>query len=150
MRHFLALTTFAALVAQSGFADDSASAAKTKSPISAAVTYANWEYYSNLVIAPGQSINLDSGIDYSSSEAVAVTARSADSDIANLSMQAYWTLSGANYFNSAEVVNGSTFPYGNVGGAKFNVFGNVFRLTLVNNGAAPMRLVQVTVFTRII
>ncbi len=105
-----------------------------------------WEYWVNLTIPAGGSLDLDSDIDFSYSENVRVTVRSDFGNLAEVTLGAYWTVPPAPFFNVADVVNGNTFYYRNVGGATFNTYGNWFRLRITNNGGSAVTLRQVLMF----
>lgn len=113
------------------------------------ISSSSWEVWSNVIIPAGGSVDIDSDTDFSSSDTVRVTVRSANADLADLAVNAYWSVPQANYYNNSAVVTGDTFYYANVGAAMFNTYGNQFRLRLVNNGNRTMTLTQVTVFARI-
>jgi hypothetical protein len=107
-----------------------------------------WEYWVNLTIPAGSSLDLDSDLDFSYSDNVRVTIRSSDSgDLSDVVLDAYWTVPQAPFFNLADVVKGDTFYYRNVGGATFNTYGSRFRLRIINNGATAVTLRQVLMFT---
>jgi hypothetical protein len=113
-------------------------------------TYSGWEFWTNVIIPPGGSLNFDSQMDFSSSDTVRVTLRSENDSLALVVASAYWSVPQLPSFNSAETVTGDTFYYSNVGGATFNCYGSQFRLHITNNGSAPVTLSQVLMFTRLI
>lgn len=145
-------------------ADDSAATTKTPglkpssakatprlvSPSPQQDTYSSWEFWTNVIIPPGGSVNFDSQMDYSSSDTVRVTFRSENDSLTFMVASAYWSVPQLPLFNSAETVTGDTFYYSNVGGASFQCYGNQFRLRITNNGSAPVTLSQVLMFTRLI
>ena len=108
----------------------------------------SWEYWYNLAIAPGDVFLLDSKLDFSQSDTVRVTVRSANSDLPSLRLTAFWTVPGAQLFNASEVVTGDGFFYNNAGGAVFATYGTQFRLELANTGSSSMTLAQVIIFAR--
>ncbi len=110
---------------------------------------ANAEVYVDVTIGPGQSAVLDSGFDYTDADMVRVSVQSADFDLGNLQLQAYWSVPDANFYNLTDVVDGSTFIAANVGGAPFMVYGSQFRLVLMNTGSSTITLVQVMVFPHV-
>src|SRR5262245_51147668 len=105
-----------------------------------------WEYWINLTIPAGGSVDLDSDINFSYSENVRVTIRSDSGNLADVVLAAYWTVPQAPFFNVAEVVKGDTFYYRNAGGATFNTYGSRFRLRIINNGDSAVTLRQVLIF----
>jgi hypothetical protein len=109
-------------------------------------SYADWDVWRNVTIAPGESVNLDSDINFSSADAARVSMRSHNDDLPDIRMNAYWAVPQAEFFNVAEVVTGATFPYSNTGGASFRAYGNRFRLRLTNTGSSTIYLIQVVVF----
>lgn len=127
---------------------DTAKHAKpAKTAAKAAVSYSNWEVYRNITIPAGESVSLDSGIDFSSADQVGVTVRSVSGgDLTDLLVQGYWSVPEADFYNVAEVISGSSFPYLNVGGASFHVYGSQFRLIVRNDGISDITLQQITVF----
>jgi hypothetical protein len=112
-------------------------------------SYGDWAVWRDITITPGQSVHLDSDMDFSASDTARVSIRSHYSDLPNLEMNAYWTVPQALYWNVADVVRGGTFAYTNVGGAVFNTYGSQLRLRLTNTGSATMYLSQVVIFTRV-
>jgi hypothetical protein len=113
------------------------------------------EVFEDLVIAAGKSITLDSGLDYSSSDSVAVSVlciicSTASTSLGNsgLVLQARWTVADANSYVATENRAATTFPYSDSGGAVFNVFGPQFRLVLQNRGTQTIAIQQVTIFHR--
>jgi len=115
----------------------------------AALSTANSEVYKNITIAPGQSTNIDSNIDYSAADRVAITYVGASgTDFSGLEVQALWSVASADYWGIAETDNGGNFPYTNAGGSIFQVFGNQFRLVLVNSGKTTITITQLLVYAR--
>ncbi len=119
-------------------------------PTPVPATSAKYEYYTNVIIPANQSVNLDSALDYSSSDTVAVTVRSAKADIANLIGTAYFTVPNATEYFTQDVFSGQNFNYSNTGGAVFTVCGPQFRLTLQNLSTATITLTSVLVYTHIL
>lgn len=119
-------------------------------PSAASLSYSTWEVYKFFNIGPGQAVNLDSGIDFYASDLVSVTIRAASGsvDLTDLEVLAYWSFPDADYWSVAETSHGLDFPFTNVGGAVFNVYGSQFRLRLVNNGTSTLSLAQVTIRCR--
>jgi hypothetical protein len=112
-------------------------------------TFSQWEYWTNVTISPGSSVNLDAQFDYSTTDTVRVTVRSAGSDLSNFVMSSYWAVPHLSSYGVADVVVGTSFPYMNAGGATFNTYGSQFRLQVTNNSANPITLTQVLVFARV-
>ena len=121
---------------------------KTNGTAPRSYSYADWEVWRDITIAPGQSVNLDSGISFSTADTARVSIRSHNADLRDIVMDAYWAVPQAEFYNVAEIVTGDTFPYRNVGGATFTTYGNQFRLRLTNTGTSTMFLAQVIVFAR--
>jgi len=134
--------------AKSGVSSIPPSRTQPRTDVSPKDTYSEWAYWTNLTIQPGASVNLDSSLDYSTTDTVRVTVRSDAGDIANLVMSAYWSIPQVDFYGVADVVAGASFPYNNAGGATFNVYGSQFRLQLTNTGSDPMKLTQVLTFAR--
>jgi hypothetical protein len=118
-----------------------------------AASVANSEVFENLVIAAGKTLTLDSAMDYSSNDTVAVSVlciicSTAATSLGNsgLVLQARWTVADAGDYVTTENRPATTFPYSDAGGAVFNVFGPQFRLVLQNKGAQTIALQQVTIF----
>ena len=114
------------------------------------VTSAKYEYYTNVTIPAGQSVNLDSMLDYSSSDTVAVTVRSTKSDIASLLGTAFFTVPNATEYFTQDAFLGNNFFFNNTGGYVFQVCGPQFRLTLQNSGTSTMTLSSVLVYTHVL
>jgi hypothetical protein len=113
------------------------------------------EVFENLVIATGKTVTLDSGLDYSSSDTVAVSVlciicSTANTTLGNsgLVLQARWTVPDAGAYVTTENRLATAFPYSDSGGAVFNVYGPQFRLVLQNRGTQTIALQQVTIFHR--
>jgi hypothetical protein len=64
-------------------------------------------------------------------------------------MSTYWAVLQLSLYGMTDVVAGTSFPYSNAGGATFNTYGSRFRLQVTNNGANPITLTQVLVFSRV-
>ncbi len=107
-----------------------------------------WEYWVNVTIAAGSSLDLNSAMDFSYADSVRVTVRCSDGSLADVVLGAYWSVPRAPLFNVADVVRGDTFYYRNVGGATFNTYGSQFRLRIINNGVTGITLSQVLLFAR--
>jgi hypothetical protein len=113
------------------------------------------EVFEGLVIAAGKTITLDSALDYSSSDTVAVSVlciicSTASTSLGNsgLVLQARWTVPDAGAYVTTENRLATAFPYSDSGGAVFNVYGPQFRLVLQNRGTQTIALQQVTIFRR--
>ena len=113
------------------------------------LTSAKWDYFTSVTIPAGQTVNLESTIDFSSSDIVRVTVRSAGTDLLNLLGTAYFTVPNATEFVTQEVMLGSDFFYSNSGGAGFQVCGPQFRLALRNLGSTTLTLTSVLIYTRV-
>uniref|UniRef100_Q02BS7 Uncharacterized protein n=1 Tax=Solibacter usitatus (strain Ellin6076) TaxID=234267 RepID=Q02BS7_SOLUE len=120
-----------------------------------AASSGNSEVFENLVIAAGKTITLNSALDYSASDSVAVSVlciicSTAATSLGNsgLVLQARWTVADAGDYVTTENRPATTFPYSDAGGAVFNVFGPQFRLVLQNKGTQTIALQQVTIFHR--
>lgn len=111
----------------------------------------NYELHKDVVVEAGKSVVLDSEIDYSTLDAVAVSLRTvADSpaDVTDLVVQAAWSVPEADQYNVAESKSGKTFLFTNTGGVVFLVYGSQMRLILRNTGEHTVKLHQVIVFTK--
>jgi hypothetical protein len=119
------------------------------SPVKASLSTATYEVFKSVTIAAKQTLSLDSSIDYSATDRVAVTYRSpSGGDLTNLDIYAYWSIPIADSYSVAETDNGSNFPFLNAGGEVFTVYGNQFRLVLYNAGSTAITLSQVTLYIR--
>lgn len=112
--------------------------------------YADWEVWRNIAIAPGQSVNLDSDMYFSTADSARVSVRSRNADLPAMVMNAYWAVPQAEFYNATDVVSGDTFAYNNTGGTTFPTYGTRFRLRLTNTGTSTMFLSQVVVFARVL
>ena len=113
------------------------------------------EVFGNVVVAAGKTVSLDSTLDYSSANTVAVTVlciicSSAQTSLGNsgLVLQARWTVPDAGSYVTAENKAATAFPYSDSGGAVFNVYGPQFRLAFQNKGTQTIAVQQVTIFRR--
>jgi hypothetical protein len=128
-------------------ADQRSSLAGARAP-AASYSSAIWEYWVNLTIPAGSWLDLDSVMDFSHAGNVRVSVRCLDASLGNVVLAAYWTVPQAPFFNVADVVEGNTFYYRNVGGTTFNAYGSRFRLRIINNGVTGITLSQVLLFAR--
>lgn len=112
-------------------------------------SFSIWEFWTDVTIPAGASVNLDSRTDYSTVDTVRATIRSAGPDLNNVVVAAYWAIPQAPFYGIADVVAGTTFPFLNAGGATFNTYGSQFRLRVTNNGSNPISLTQVLIFARV-
>lgn len=122
-----------------------------KSPRKAAETEGKWEVFKDITVDAGKNVVLDSSIDYSSLDKVAVAVRSASdslSDLESLTLQTFWSVPDADYFSAAEIKFGKTFPFTNSGSVLFGVYGSEFRLILRNEGALSLKIAQLFIFCR--
>jgi len=122
-----------------------------KSTRKTAETEGKWEVFKDITVDAGKSVVLDSRIDFSSLDKVAVAIRSASdslSDLENLTVQAFWSVPDADYFSAAEIKFGRTFPFTNSGSVLFGVYGSEFRLILRNEGALSLKIGQLFIFCR--
>jgi len=116
----------------------------------APLSSASYESFSNVAIPAGQSVNLDSTLDYSSSDTVRVTIRSSNPDLLHLIGTAYFTVPNATEFVTQEVMLGTDFNYSNSGGTTFQVCGSQFRLALQNTGTSTMTLSTIVIYTHVL
>lgn len=117
----------------------------------AAETEGKWEVFKDITVDAGKSVVLDSRIDYSSLDKVAVAVRSASdslSDLEDLILQTFWSVPDADYFSAAEIKFGRTFPFTNSGSVLFGVYGSEFRLILRNEGGLSLKVGQLLIFCR--
>ena len=119
------------------------------------VTNGNAEVFQNVVIDAGKSVSLNSTLDYSAADSVAVTVLcdGCDSDAkslatAGLSLHARWLLPGADVYSATEFRSATGFPYWDGGGVLFTAYGPQFQLTLRNKSSQAITLVHVTLFRR--
>jgi hypothetical protein len=106
----------------------------------------SFEAFINVAIGPGQSIEIDSGLDYTYAGTVRISVRSAAMDLGSLQFQAYWSVPDVDYYNATDFVDGSSFIYPNAGGMQFLVYGSQFRLVVTNSGSSTVSLTQVLLF----
>jgi hypothetical protein len=113
------------------------------------------EVFGLVIVPAGQTVSLDSTMDYSSANTVAVSVlciicNSATTSLGNsgLVLQARWLVSDAELYATTENMAATSFPYTDAGGAVFNVYGAQFRLTLQNKGTQTIAIQQITMFRR--
>jgi len=111
-----------------------------------ATNSANWESWRDLSIPAGQSITLDSSIDYSTFTALTFSFRSANKDAQNIVISTFWSVPDAGFVNSLDVVTGDAFYYSNTGGSTFSIGGTQLRLILSNAGTSTMNLQSAFVY----
>jgi hypothetical protein len=109
----------------------------------------SWEYWNNVTIPPGGSVNLDSSLDYSSSDSAKVTVLSVNgTSLRDLVASAFWAVPAIQFFNAADVFTGDGSYYSDARAFTFSIYGSQFRLRLMNRGTSPVTLAQVLIFTR--
>lgn len=135
-------------------ANSGATKASAKDTTSAAPA-GNSEVFQNILIDAGQSIPIDSTLDYSSAATVAVTiyctvCSTGATSLGNsgLVLQATWLVANAATYVATETKSATTFPYWDAGGGLFTVYGSQFRLNLQNKGSQPIAVQQLTIFRR--
>jgi hypothetical protein len=113
------------------------------------------EVFQDLVIPAGNNVFVDSTLDYSTANTVAVTIQcivcsSAVTSLgaSGLLLQARWSVPNASTYVTTENKTATAFPYWDAGGAMFNVYGSRFRLSLQNKGSQTIAIQQLTVFRR--
>jgi len=113
------------------------------------------EVFRDIFIVSGKSVTLDSALDYSSANTVAVTVLcticgSAATSLGSsgLVLQPLWSVPDAETYVTTENKAATAFLFWDVGGALFNVYGTRFRLTLQNKGTRPISIRQATIFRR--
>jgi hypothetical protein len=113
------------------------------------------EVFGMVIVPAGKTVSLDSAMDYSSVNTVAVSVlciicSSALTSLGNsgLVLQARWTVPDAESYATTENMPATAFPYTDSGGAVFNVYGTQFRLTLQNKGTQTIAIQQITMFRR--
>lgn len=134
---------------------ESASKAKPRSAVGETIATDSSEVFRNILIAAGKTVSLDSAIDYSASNSVAVTVQCTICDTAatslgtaGLVLQAWWLVDNADVFAATEMKAATAFPYWDAGSALFNVYGSQFRLQLQNKGKQTISIQQITFFRR--
>lgn len=113
------------------------------------------EVFRNVGIGAGQSVWLDSALDYSQANTVAVallctTCTSASTSLTSsgLVLEAFWSVPDADQYSVAENAAAGKFLYLDSGGAVFQVYGPEFRLKLRNLGNKGITIQQITLFRR--
>lgn len=124
----------------------------TQTTVAASSSSAYWEVYQNVTISAGGFVYLDSNIDFSTHDKLAVSVRCTNATSAATSMdsvdfQAMWGVSGANLFSIVEHLLGSKFAWWDAGGGTFQVYGSQFRMVIYNNGTGSITLDQIVLFT---
>jgi hypothetical protein len=139
---------------RSADANDRAPGSKVR-PTAATATTKSSEAFRNVSIPAGNTVSLDSTIDYSTAATVAVTVEcptcttSATSlGTQGLVLQARWSTPDADSYVATEYRSASAFNYWDCGGAIFSTYGPQFRLTLQNTGSQAILVQQVTLFRR--
>lgn len=112
-------------------------------------SYSPWEFWNDVTIQPGSSVNLDSSIDYSSSDSAKVTVLSVNgASLGDLVLGAFWAVPTLKLFNAADVFTGEASYYADARAFTFPIYGSQFRLRLTNRGTSSITLAQVLIFTR--
>jgi hypothetical protein len=110
-----------------------------------------WEVFKNFAVEPGKTYSLDSTLDFTSANAVAVTLRTSNNsaaDLSTLTLYGYWSVPDADHYNPAENRLGADFLYANAGGAIFQVHGSQFRLVLRNDSDHVLVIQELIIFSR--
>lgn len=105
------------------------------------------ELFQNVTVEPSKPTVLDSALDYSKFDKVAMSLTS-DTDLTSLVVQAQWSFPEAEHWAIVETKSGKTFPFTNTGGAVFQTYGSQFRIVLRTSGDAPVKIQQITLFCR--
>jgi hypothetical protein len=140
---------------RSGEVHDFTVRAKAKLSASDTTDTGNSEVFRNVVIAAGTTVSLDSTLDYSSASTVAITVQCITCTTAStalgalsLTLQARWLVPNADFYVATENKSATAFLYWDAGGALFNVYGSLFRLSLQNKGSQTISIQQVTLLRR--
>jgi hypothetical protein len=138
-----------AVIIKSDGAAPSRSSVRPAQNSSGVDSYSPWEFWNNVTIPPGGSVNLDSSLDYSSSNSAKVTVLSANgANLGDLVLSAFWAVPTLRFFNAADVFTGEGSYYADARAFTFPIYGSQFRLRLTNHGTSPVTLAQVLIFTR--
>lgn len=123
-------------------------------PADSTATAVNSEVYQNVVIAAGKNVIIQSSLDYSSSNTVAVailcrtcTTVTTSLGALGLVLEARWQTLDASYDVATENKAASALAYWDAGGALFNVYAELFNLELQNTGSTSITIDQVTIFS---
>lgn len=109
----------------------------------------SWEFWNNVTIQPGGLVNLDSNLDYSASDSAKVTLLSVNgTNLRDLVASGFWAVPALRFFNAADVFTGEGSYYSDARSYTFPIYGNQFRLRLINRGTSTINLAQVLIFTR--
>jgi hypothetical protein len=129
--------------------ETSRTARPAASPVKASLSTAFYDVLKSITIAPGQSWQYDSTINFAGADRVAVTYRAPSSvDLSKMYSYAFWAVPEADWLVAPEVGGGANLLYTNTGGEFFNVYGSQFRLVLENRGNSTITLTQVLVYIR--
>ena len=116
---------------------------------------ANSEVFQSIVVAAGKTATINSALDYTSANTVAVTVQcivcsTAATSLTNsgLVLLASWLVPNAASYVAPESKAATAFLFWDAGGALFNVYGSQFRLILQNTGTGTIAIQQVTIFQR--
>ncbi len=113
----------------------------------------NYEIFKNIQIAAGRSTFLDSTVDFSSVDRVAVLVRctvcsTTNKQLDNITFQSYWFVPDSDLPTQTETKLGSAFSAPDSGGFFFQVFGSQLRIVLLNKSNQTVFIQQIVVFRR--
>jgi hypothetical protein len=85
----------------------------------------NFDAFTNIVVSPGQTINLTSSADWTGADHVAIGISCPPStSLQKVQLLVTWGMSLAPFYTSTSVIQGSNLLFSNMGGAVVSAFGN--------------------------
>lgn len=114
-------------------------------------SYATYETFTNITVAPGGVLKLTSSQEWSGASHASIAIHCPTStSLENFGIVPQWATPDANFYTNADVLLGSSFikPY-NQGGFVVSVYGSVMQTSLVNIGTANVTCDQVTVYASV-
>ncbi len=108
----------------------------------------NFEVFTGLTIAPGQTLTLLGSLDWTGASTASIAIECpASTSLQDTAILVYWQMpSFTNTYTATSGLLGSDFLFSNMGGAVVSVFGNFFGLQVTNAGSSPVACDQLTVY----
>jgi hypothetical protein len=106
-----------------------------------------YEVFTNVTVAPGQSVTLTSQQDWTGADRISIAVQCPSStSLAKVGIGVAWSIPIANYFALTDVILGSNFTLPYTGGGTSPAYGNQLQLVMVNTGSTTVSCNQLTAY----
>jgi hypothetical protein len=102
-----------------------------------------------VALGAGESKSFDATSDFSGVERISIAVEApSGQDVANANFRiiVWWSMPGADWFTSQDVISGEEFYWMNQGGGVVSVYGPELRIELRNDSDTPLTINQLTVY----